>query len=130
MPRIPEILQRLALHIGNSEESCQLLATAANPCQIALFTDQLKDQLQPYENVPELFSTFLSWCGNNRVSANLQTAIEQRSSAVSERNWLHRYLVECLWLNPNEQRLTEFLSSIKVLQVSGSYFMWRTLCNW
>src|SRR5262245_28710939 len=45
MPKIHETMQRLALHIGNNPDSCSLLACAANPCQIDLFTDELQELL-------------------------------------------------------------------------------------
>ena len=112
-----EILQRLAFHIGENPDSCNLLATATNPSQTALFTDHLNNLLHPNEHIPELFSTFLSWCGNNRISPILQTAIEQHRAAASKRNRLHRDLVKSLWLSADDQCLATFISSIKVVQV-------------
>jgi hypothetical protein len=117
MAPVPQILQRLAYHVGNSSESCQMLAAAANPCQVAQFIEELQNLLQRNEHVPDIFSSFLSWCGNNRTSPILQSAIKQRSTAVSNRDKIHRDIVRGIWLSKDDQRFAQFISSIKVVQV-------------
>jgi len=113
-------LHRLAAHIGNNEETCRLLAIAANPCQITAFTNELEKLLQPGEDIADIFSAFLAWCGRNRTPATLKRAIDQRTAAATHRRKLHDDIISRLWLNPDEGRLRSYLASIKVVHVCNA----------